>query len=109
MTSKAKRVLVVGTALAVLAGSGAAIAGANGDDDAGEAPDRVSEEITDRAVVERASAVALRETDGGTVTEVEVADDGLTGYGVEVRRENGTEVEVNIGRDFTVTAVERDD
>lgn len=108
MTSKAKRVLVVGTALAVLAGSGAAIAGANGDDDAGEAPDR-NEEITDRAVVERASAVALRETDGGTVTEVEVADDGLTGYGVEVRREDGTEVEVNIGRDFTVTAVERDD
>jgi hypothetical protein len=38
-----------------------------------------------------------------------VADDGLTGYGVEVRREDGTEVEVNIGRDFTVTAVERDD
>jgi uncharacterized membrane protein YkoI len=109
MTSKAKRALVVGTALAVLAGSGAAIAGANGDDDAGEAPDRVSEEITDRAVVERASAVALRETHGGAVTEVEVADDGLTGYGVEVRREDGAEVEVNIGRDFTVTAVERDD
>jgi uncharacterized membrane protein YkoI len=99
---------VVGTALAVLAGSGAAIAGASGDDD-DAAPDRVSEEITDRAVVERASAVALRDTGGGTVTEVEVADDGLTGYGVEVRREDGTEVEVNVGRDFTVTSVERDD
>ena len=109
MTSKIKRVLVVGTALAVLAGSGAAIAGASGDDDDDAAPDRVSGEITDRTVVERASAVALRETDGGTVTEVEVADDGLTGYEVEVRREDGTEADVNVGRDFTVTSVERDD
>jgi uncharacterized membrane protein YkoI len=104
------RVVVVGTTIAVLAGGGAALAGASGDDDdVSAAPDPPNHEVTDRAVAERASAVALRETGGGTVTEVEAADDGVTGYGVEVRREDGSEVEVNVGRDFKLVSVERDD
>ncbi len=73
------------------------------------APDRPIHEITDRAVVERVSAVALRETGGGTVTDVEAADEGVTGYGVEVAREDGTGVEANVGRDFKLVSVESDD
>jgi uncharacterized membrane protein YkoI len=110
MSQKIRRVVVVVTTIAVLAGGGAALAGASGDDDdVTVAPDPPIHEITDRAVVERASAVALRETGGGTVTEVEAADDGVTGYGVEVRRKDGSGVEVNVARDFKLVSVERDD
>jgi uncharacterized membrane protein YkoI len=104
MSQKIRRVVVVGTTIAVLAGGGAALAGASSDAD-----DVSVEEITDRAVVERASAVALRETGGGTITEVEAADDGVTGYEVEVRRKDGTEMEVNMGRDFELVSVASDD
>jgi uncharacterized membrane protein YkoI len=109
-----KRALVIGAAAALVAGGGSAIAGAaNGagdDDDDGAAEiSEASEEITDRAVIERASAVALKETGGGRVSEVEVADDGVAGYEVEVTREDGTEAEINVDRDFGIVSVEDDD
>jgi len=108
MTSTMRRALIAGTAVAVLAGGGAAMAGAaSGDDDGpGDRPDTT---ITDRAVIDRATEVALGETGGGTVTEIEAADDGMTGYEVEVDRPDGGAVEVNLDRDFGVVSVENDD
>ena len=60
------------------------------------------------ATLDRATAAALKHTDGGTVTETEAGDDGAV-YSVEVRRQDGTEVEVNLDEDFRVIGEEVDD
>lgn len=85
-------------ALAVV-GGGAGLAIANaGDDDrplAGTA-------------LEQATAAALAHTGGGTVIETEVGDDGAA-YGVEVRLDDGSEVEVALDDRFRVIGEEADD
>jgi uncharacterized membrane protein YkoI len=60
------------------------------------------------STLEKASAAALRHTGGGSVTETEVGDDGAA-YGVEVRLEDGREVEVSLDQDFHVISTEADD
>lgn len=98
-----KRRYLVAAAAAVLvlagigAGAGMAIAG-SGDDDqplAGSA-------------LEQASAAALEHTGGGTVIETEAGDDGAA-YGVEVRLDDGSVVEVSLDGDFNVIGQEADD
>ena len=54
---------------------------------------------------ESAVAAAMAEVGGGAVTDVEL-DDG--GYEVEVRREDGTEVDVDLDDQFTVIAQDID-
>ena len=58
--------------------------------------------------LERATEAALAETGGGTVTDTEVGDDGAA-YGVEVRLEDGSQVELNLDADFRVIGQEADD
>ena len=58
--------------------------------------------------LERAVAAALEETGGGTVIDSEVGDDGAA-FGVEVRLEDGSQVEVNLDADFRVLGSEADD
>lgn len=58
--------------------------------------------------LERASQAALEHTGGGTVIETEVGDDGAA-YGVEVRLDDGSVVEVQLDADFNVTGDEADD
>jgi len=60
---------------------------------------------TDR---ERAEAAALDSVGGGTVIETEIGDDGAA-YGVEIRRDDGSQVEVNLDESFTVIGTEADD
>lgn len=60
---------------------------------------------TDR---ERAEAAALDSVGGGTVIETEIGDDGAA-YGVEIRRDDGSQVEVNLDESFTVIGTETDD
>ena len=91
----------IGVAAAVAAaalGTGAAIA--SSDDDSSE------RSITGSAL-ERASAVALEHTGGGTVTETEVGDEESF-YEVEVKREDGSQVDVQLDRDFNVVSIEGD-
>jgi hypothetical protein len=57
---------------------------------------------------DRATAAALEETKGGTVTDTERGDDGAT-YGVEVLLEDGRQVEVNLDQNYKVTGQEADD
>jgi uncharacterized membrane protein YkoI len=57
---------------------------------------------------ERAAHAALTYVGGGTVTEVEAGDDGAA-YGVEIRRDDGSQVEVQLDASFTVTGTEEDD
>ena len=45
----------------------------------------------------------------GTVTEVELADEGDSGYEVEVRKDDGSYVEVALTDSFEVVSVEEDD
>ncbi|HSK96506.1 MAG TPA: hypothetical protein VK891_07825 [Euzebyales bacterium] len=78
------------------------------DDDAGEADDDADERATGDAA-RRAGVAALEEVGDGTVTEVEVDDDGDAGYEVEVRRADGTVVEVALDGQFAVVSVENDD
>ncbi len=79
-------------------------AGGERDDDAGEQDEQVTGPDRDAA-----GAAALEETGSGTVTEVEIADEGDTGYEVEVRLDDGTFVEVHLDEDLTVVSVENDD
>jgi hypothetical protein len=60
------------------------------------------------ATRERATTAALQHTGGGRVIETEVGDDGAA-YSVEVRRTDGSVVEVHLDESFRVTAQEADD
>src|SRR3990170_1894328 len=55
--------------------------------------------------LEEATKAALEHTGGGTVTETEVGDDGAA-YGVEVRLDDGRQVEVNLDENFNVIGQE---
>jgi hypothetical protein len=93
-----KRLLLALGAVAVV-GAGAGVA-APGDGDSDE-PLRGSE-------LEQASAAALKHTGGGTVVDSEVGDDGAA-YGIEIRRGDGSQVEISLDNDFNVIGQESDD
>ena len=101
MMMKSRRVLI-GALIAVLAaaaiGGGIAAQSMTDDDD---------KPITGPAL-DRATAAALAHTGGGTVTETEIGDDGAA-YGVEIRLDDGSQVEVNLDADFKVISQEVDD
>jgi len=88
-----------GAVVLAAVGGGAGIAVANGGDE--DQPLTGTE--LDRAVV-----AAMAETGGGTVIDSEVGDDGA-GYAVEIRLEDGSQVEVNLDGNFRVLGVESDD
>ena len=91
---KRKRILIVGGSVLALAAAGAGVAVATGGDDGAGQP------ITGPAL-EHAKAAALEATGGGQVTETEIRDEeGF--YEVEVRRPDGSQVDVHLDRDFSV-------
>jgi hypothetical protein len=57
---------------------------------------------------DRATAAALSHVGGGTVTDTEVGDDGAT-YGVEISRDDGSDVEVQLDAAFRVIGSSADD
>jgi hypothetical protein len=104
MSSKLRRTLLASTAIAAVALGGTAIARATGESERdGDDP------VPESAAAQRASAAALRAAGGGTVTEVEVADEGERGFEVGVRRTDGSFVEVHLDTAFQVRSVQRDD
>ena len=74
------------------------------DDDEDDRPDRA---ITGNAL-QRASDAALKHTGGGRVTDTEVGDEE-TYYEVEVTRDDGSETDVQLDRNFNVVSSETDD
>jgi uncharacterized membrane protein YkoI len=93
---------IAGGALAVAligGGAGIAVAGSSGDDD--------SEPTITGTDLEKASAAALEETGGGRVTDTEVGDEESY-YEVEVTLDDGTQVDVQLDRDFNVVGSEAD-
>ena len=103
MTTKIKRTIAAVAALAALAVGGAAIAGATGGDDDGE-----NEQPITGAALDRAEGAALQETGGGSVTETEVGDEESY-YEVEVTLDDGSQVDVQLDRDFAVVGSSADD
>ncbi|MGH9138373.1 MAG: hypothetical protein ACRD0G_15230 [Acidimicrobiales bacterium] len=99
---KRTKLIIAGVAVASAgaAGAGIAVAGAGGGDD-DEAP--ISGEEIDRA-----SRAALDHTGGGRVTETEVGDEESY-YEVEVTLDDGTQVDVQLDRNFDVVGSESDD
>ena len=95
-----KKLLTIGlpvVLVAALAGGGIAWATASGD----EAP------LTG-STLDRATDAALEYTGGGTVVETEAGDDGAA-YGVEIRLDDGSQVEVNLDENCNVIGQEADD
>jgi uncharacterized membrane protein YkoI len=92
---KLKHGLIAGASIAALAAGGAAIAGATGGGDDGNGTP-----ITGSAL-DRAKAVALDQTGGGQVTATELRDEEGY-YEVEVRQNDGSQVDVHLDRDFKV-------
>jgi uncharacterized membrane protein YkoI len=105
MTGKTKGVLAAVAAVAAIGGGTAAIAGASGSaEDGAEGPDQA---ITGSAL-DKASAAALDHTGGGQVTDTEVGDEESY-YEIEVTRDDGSQVDVQLDRSFQVVADEADE
>ena len=96
-----RKVAIIVAALAVLAATGAGIAKATGVGD--------GERVTG-STAEQAKAAALKATGGGTVLEVETQDgDGAGVYEVEVRRADGSQVEIHLNAAFEPVGTAADD
>jgi uncharacterized membrane protein YkoI len=99
---KLKGMLIAVGAIAALAVGGATIAGATGGGD-----DDGSERAISGTALDRASQAALAATGGGKVTETESGDEESY-YEVEVTRPDGSQVDVQLDRDFQVVGQETD-
>jgi len=94
MKDKLKGMIIAVVAICALAIGEVTIAGAAGGDDA-------SEQAISGSALDKASAAALDHTGGGQVTETEAGDEEGA-YEVEVKREDGSSVDVHLNRDFEV-------
>src|SRR5687767_12050135 len=93
--SKRGKILTAGIAALAVAAGGVGVAVAGGGDDA-EAPIRGD-------ALDKARAAALEHTGGGRVTETEVGDEESY-YEVEVTRDDGSQVDVQLDRGFDVVS-----
>ena len=98
MTRRSK-ILIAGAAALLALGAGVGIATAGGGDDS--EPAITGEEL------DKASAAALEHTGEGRVTETEVGDEESY-YEVEVTLEDGSQVDVQLDRDFNVVGSDAD-
>jgi hypothetical protein len=96
------RTLLIAAAVAMLlALGGAGVAYANGGD---------SEEQITGPDAKKAKSAAIAAVGGGTLTEVERDDGNGTGvYEVEVKHDDGSQVEVHLDRDYKVVGQEADE
>ena len=58
---------------------------------------------------DRVSSAAVDAVGGGTVIDAETSDDRREAYDVEVRKDDGTEVDVSLDKDLKVVNQDRDD
>lgn len=100
----ARTLLIAAAALAIvlLVGAGVAYAtGSSGGDDSSE------QQVTGGAGIEKAKSVALDYTNGGQVSGTEIGDEEGY-YEVEVTRDDGSQVDVHLDRDFNVLSTPAD-
>src|SRR5215218_6339054 len=96
------RTLLIAAAIAMLllVGAGVAYATGSGDEDS-------SEQQATGAGIEKAKSVALDHTNGGHVSGTEVGDEEGY-YEVEVTKDDGSQVDVHLDRDFNVLSTPAD-
>jgi hypothetical protein len=92
------KTLLIGAALAMLLLVGAGVAYATGDS---------GEQRATGPGIEKAKSVALDHTNGGRVTGTEVGDEEGY-YEVEVTREDGSQVDVHLDKNFNVLSTPAD-
>ena len=103
MRNRTKLVVIGASALALAAtGGGLAVAGGAGED-VGD-----SEAPISGGDLDRASDAALEHVGNGQVSGTEVGDEESY-YEVEVTREDGSQVDVQLNREFGVVGAEDDD
>jgi hypothetical protein len=95
MNKRLKSALIAGSVIAALGAGGAAIAGATGAGDDGNGTP-----ITGSAL-DQAKSAALQHTGGGQVTATEVRDEEGY-YEVEVKKDDGSQVDVHLDRNFNL-------
>lgn len=95
---KRTKITVAGIAALAVAAGGVGVATAGGGGDDSEAP-------ISGSALDRASAAALEHTGGGRVTDTEVGDEESL-YEVEVTRDDGSQVDVQLDRGFEVVGDE---
>ena len=95
---KRTKAIVIGGSVLALGGAGASYAIATGEDSA---------QPISGAALSRASEVALGETGGGRVTGSEVGDEESY-YQVEVTKSDGSQVDVQLDREFHVVGSSAD-
>jgi uncharacterized membrane protein YkoI len=101
MDGRIKKWIIAGAAVVALGAGGTAIAGSAGsDDNSGTGDDGEGKAITGPAL-KKASAVALDEVGGGTVTATELQDEEGY-YEIEVKRDDGSQVDVHLDSHFNV-------
>jgi uncharacterized membrane protein YkoI len=96
--AKKRKILLAALAAAVML-LVAGVAYANGDDS--------SEQNATGPGIEKAKSVALEHTNGGRVSATEVGDEEGY-YEVEVVRDDGSQVDVHLDRDFNVLSTPAD-
>jgi hypothetical protein len=95
--SKTMKIVAAGAAIAGLAAGGAALATAGSEGD--------SEQPIAGSELQRAEDAALQHTGGGSVTDTEVGDEESL-YEVEVTKDDGSQVDVQLDADFEVVGDE---
>jgi hypothetical protein len=101
MNSRFKKWILAGAAVAALGVGGTAIAGVTGGDDGGgKGDDGAGKPITGPALG-KASAIAIDHVGGGSVTATEFQDEEGY-YEVEVKRDDGSQVDVHLDSHFNV-------
>ena len=101
MSRKSTKIIAGVAVAAALTGAGAvAVSAGSGGDDA-ELPIKGS-------ALDKASAAALKHTGEGRVSDTEVGDEESL-YEIEVTRDDGSEVDVQLDADFEVVGQEADD
>ena len=98
--NKKQKAALAGAATALIVGGGGGVAIAGSDDDATERP-------IEGPALQQAEDAALAETGEGEVTGTEVGDEESY-YEVEVTLEDGSQVDVQLDRDFQVVSSEAD-
>jgi hypothetical protein len=94
------KILIVGATALALGAGGAGVAAATGGGD--------SEKAITGSALDQASAAALQATGGGQVTDTEVGDEESY-YEVEVTRDDGSQTDVQLDRQFNVVGQSADE
>ena len=104
--SRYRKLIAVAAALLVII-AGATIAVASGEDE-GASDDDATEQAISGTELRRASEAALDYIGEGEVTDTEVGDEESY-YEVEITRDDGSQVDVQLDRDFEVVGSEDED